>query len=223
MWLGPKPMPQKYVSFGVRWAQVNPGWKVRHWGWKDWESGELNRNSDIIQDILNNGPYTGIPLNSAVAKMTQVADVLSAEILYRHGGVYVNCDIEPVHPISSYVFPEGAWACYEIAHWLNNGVMGASSDHQAFWWDYMAALPGRFFDSEWYQKPMHQVTGPWFLTDFIRDRSDFTALPRELFHLASYEDVPVGGDASNFRAEAERRGAIGLHHWNHRSKDARTD
>jgi mannosyltransferase OCH1-like enzyme len=216
-------MPVRYVHFGELWQTLNPQHTLVEWT-KERCEDELEWSRTVVSDIYRNGPFTSIAHDPDVAKATQAADVYSAEILYRYGGVYTNCDIEPIQPLSAYPFPDTSWACYEIAHWLNNGVMGCPTQQSVFWLDYMAALERRYFSQEFYGQAMHIATGPHHLTNFVVGRSDFTPLPRHLFHHASYDDVPIGGDVpAELVNEARKLGAIGIHRWNHRTKDARTD
>lgn len=223
IWLGPRPQPQRYREFGDLWYDLNPGWEVWEWTAETCKA-VLTRSANVVSDIYSNGPFTSIAHDPDVAKATQAADVYSAEILERFGGLYTNCDIEPIRPISSYDFPDTPWACFEIAHWLNNGVMGCHTKQLGFWTDYITALERRYFSTQYYGSPMHIATGPHHLTDFVVGRADFTRLPRHLFHHASYEDVPLGGDVPEHMVEqAKQMGAIGIHRWNHRTKDARTD
>jgi mannosyltransferase OCH1-like enzyme len=225
IWLGPDPMPAAYASSGRAWKELNPQWTV-----KDWTEETLPplKNRRIFQK-LSEGAVAPIPLRPEVAIAVQRADIASYELLFKYGGVYVNCDIEPLRPLEedgSLIDQVGdtAWAAFEDAHYLNNAAMGATWRKSPFWGAVIAELPKRF--DRMPGSPMNQTTGPHLLTDVYKSRDWgglFTALPRESFHFAHFSDVPLGGNADHLREGAVLVGAIGLHSWNHRSAQARTD
>lgn len=221
LWIGPTPLPLAYEEYGQRWADLNPGWAVRMWTEQDVEDMGL-ANQRIWDHIKERGGVSSIAHSYAAARATQMADVAGYEIVHRHGGVYVNCDMEPLRPLSDLpADSEDAWACLEIAHWLNNGALGGPAGHP-FWKLVIDELPRR-----WDRMPgeaMHLVTGPHLLTEVAyRENSGITILPRHLFNYAGYDDVKLGEDASRFRRAAYKAGAISLHHWAHRTAAMRTD
>lgn len=216
LWLG-SPMPDRYQEYGRRWQELNPGWEVHDWGAHDLPRLQ---NQDIW-DELEAGAVAPVPLPPHVAIATQRADVAGYELVAMFGGVYVNCDIEPLRPLTGRL-PETAWAAYEDARFLNNGAIGASEQGSPFWQAVIDELPRRFRAMP--GQPFHQVTGPYLLTDVYRTRDwtgRFTAMPREAWHYASYTQVPLGGTADQYRQAAHDAGALGVHHWGHRADDLR--
>lgn len=216
LWLGPNPMPQRYRGYGASWAALNPGWTVH-----DWTAEDLPPlTNQAVYDQLGGGAVAPIPLDPQIAIAVQRADVVGYELVHRYGGVYVNCDLEPLRPLDG-ALPDTAWAAYEDATYLNNGAIGAPEPGSAFWAAVihelprrLAALPGR---------PMNQTTGPHLLTHVWRSRDwtgAFTALPREHFHYAHYDRIRLGGTATAYRQAALDAGAIALHHWGHRHDQA---
>lgn len=217
LWLGPAPMRERYKEYGRMWAELNPGWEVH-----DWSEADLPKliNQDIY-DELENGAVAPIPVPPHVAIATQRADVAGYELVHMFGGVYVNCDMEPLRPLDGRL-PDTAWAAYEDNTYLNNGAIGAPQPGSPFWAAVIEELPKRFRRMP--GQPFHQVTGPYLLTDVYRSKDwtgQFTALPRELFNYASYMQIPIGGTAAPFRDAAYRAGAIACHHWGHRVDDVR--
>lgn len=93
MWLGPRPMPGMFRDYGDRWEQLNPGCDVRMWGWHNLP--EDLANSDVLDDIRARCTK-GDSIEMAVA----LADVIAYDLVHRYGGIYVNCDIDPVRPLS---------------------------------------------------------------------------------------------------------------------------
>lgn len=218
LWLGPAKMRDRYKEYGRRWAELNPGWEVH-----DWSEADLPPliNQDIY-DELGNGAVAPIPLPPHVAIATQRADVAGYELVWMFGGVYVNCDMEPLRPLDGNIPADTAWACYEDENLLNNGALGAPEPHHPFWKAVIDELPKRFRRMR--GEPFHKVTGPYLLTDVYRSRDWgglFTALPKHLFNYASYMQIPIGGTAAPFRDAAYAAGAVACHHWGHRVDDIR--
>lgn len=240
LWLGPTDMPRHYVQYGVRLAELNPSWVVNDWlaqgvdvDYGDTTPGNYQLRqfdpqilmNEKVWHLLGNGAIAPVPMDPRVAIATQRADLAGYELIYRYGGVYLNCDIEPLRPLSEIAAPLGAaWAGYEDDYYLNNGAIGGPAFHP-FWGTVIQAIPARL--AEMPNDPMNVTTGPHLLTTVLqqwrREGLDtawghFHCMPRHIFHFANFVQVPLGGDASAFRDEALKAGAIGLHHWGHRGQ-----
>ncbi len=81
IWVGPLPFPEKYKIWQKTWQSI-PGWGYKLWTDKDVEDFPLI-NSAMYFSEKNYGAR---------------ADILRLEILYRHGGVYVDTDFECIKP-----------------------------------------------------------------------------------------------------------------------------
>lgn len=210
-WSGPV-MPQRYRDYGQAWQAMNPGWELR-----DWTDSDLPvLANQRIYDQLAAGADAPVPLPPDVAIATQRADVIAYELIHEHGGIYINCDLEPLRPIEGQL-PDMAWAAFEDANWLNNGVIGAPEPGSPFWAAVIDELPRRF--DRMPGEPFNRVTGPYLLTEIWRSRDwtgQFTTMPRETFHYASYNQIAIGGTAAAYREAAYLAGSIGLHHWGHK-------
>lgn len=218
-------MPRQYHDYGQQWRDLNPDWVVL-----DWDEVSLRgvwpdaMPCNEIWEALATEALAPVPMRHEVAVATQRADILGYALLAEFGGVYLNCDLEPLRPLSDLPITDWdryAWACYEDGQFLNNGAMGAPPGHPFFAY-VLAKLPGYYAARR--GQPMNWTTGPRLLTDCAASWSispnfgtgPIEYLPRHLFHLASYTSVPVGGDASAFKNEARSKGAVALHHWGHK-------
>lgn len=216
LWLG-SPMPEHFRVYGRAWADLNPGWQVHDWGEHD-----LPRlaNQDLY-DQVGQGAVAPVPVPPHVAIATQRADIAGYELVHMFGGVYVNCDMEPLRALDG-CLPGSAWAAFEDDRFLNNGAIGAPEPGHPFWQAVIDELPRRFRRMP--GEPFNRTTGPYLLTGVWRSRDwgdQFTALPRTMFNYASYTQIPIGGDATRFRDEARAAGAVAIHHWAHRKDDIR--
>lgn len=211
-WMG-RTMPLAYENYALRWSELNPGWSVR-----DWDHSALNLFPElepIIQDLFDRDQ-----MHNSVELAVQVADVMGYALIERFGGVYVNCDIEPLRPLEDLPIPDRAWASYENNEdgRIVNAVIGSPIKHDPFWWSLLKELPHRY-DTYRYDE-MVMSTGPAFLTDFARERPGaLHVFPTVTFNPVHWKQIQPGGDATGFEYP---EGAFGVHHWGHK-KDGRTN
>lgn len=145
------------------------------------------------------------------------------QVIYQHGGVYVNVDIEPVRSmgylLEHYRVGHRAYAPYEDEGSLVvNAVLGGPEGHP-FWERINEILPQRYWDMPGAE--MNQVTGPHLLTELAsswnRNRSgddEFVALAQESFNQVHWSQIPLGEDATGLGQDSP--GVIGTHHWGHK-------
>lgn len=210
-WAG-RPMPEAYEAFGREWERLNPGWDVQM----------------FTEDDLLRFPALGSVFDSmyerdddrrGIELFVQLADVMGYAIVEAFGGVYVNCDIEPVRPLTMLPLPDTAWASYEnhVDGRIVNAAIGAPLPHHPFWRDLLSGLPRRYFSNP--TAEMVETTGPAYLTDFARTRQDLHVFAVEAFNPTHWSQIPFGGDASGF---SYPENTIGVHHWGHK-KDHRSN
>lgn len=77
IWLG-SPFPEKYKAFAQSWKENHPDWEYRLWTDKDVPGFKLENKA----------------LYDAATNYGEKSDILRYEILYRHGGLYVDTDFE---------------------------------------------------------------------------------------------------------------------------------
>lgn len=213
LWLGPNPMPEAYVSYGLQFQEMNPDWKVIEW--TQHTIPELKNKA--VWDAIGKNPRSSIPMEPNRAIAVQRSDVVYYELVERFGGIALNVDIEPLRPMNELlqIVEENAWATYEDDRYLVNCAYGGPKEHP-FWAALVEELPRRYFsmsDPKWF---MQHQTGPHLLSEMWHSRGDILALPKSTFNYVYHFDIPAGGNASRWRKKALEAGAFGLHHWSHR-------
>lgn len=213
-WAGPREMPESYQKFGEKWEDLNPGWIV------------IDHGEEVIQlwpDLARvfNHLYERDAGRDGIELHVQVADIVGYALLREFGGVYVNCDMEPVAPLDKFLEKtEGrAWATYENYEDFRivNAAIGAPQANHPFWIGLLEALPQRYFDNPYDEMVM--TTGPGFLTDFARTETNFYVGKKEAFNSVHWKEIPEGGDAQGFEIPED---AVAVHHWGHK-KDRRSN
>lgn len=216
IWISPEGspgMPSEFVDYGLRWSELNPSLSRRDWSLAELDQLTLpGQMSKVIDDLILRSP-----LGMTETLACQLADVYSYCLLVIYGGVYVNCDIDPVRPLSELPVPQGhAWACWENTDFLVNAAMGGPVSH-SFWLACCRELPRRYFSMPGAE--MNQSTGPHLLTSIYRSYfgNDFTPLPRETFNPYMWNDIPVNSKLSQrYSLDNLPSSTIGVHHWAHR-------
>lgn len=77
IWLG-SPFPEKYRGYQHSWLKLHPGWEYKLWTDKEVEEFGL-KNKALYDKARNYG---------------EKSDIARYEILYRHGGLYIDTDFE---------------------------------------------------------------------------------------------------------------------------------
>lgn len=112
IWLGPEPPPDEFASYGESWSRLNPGWDVRLW-----------TEETIPEDLRR--PEARERLRVPAER----SDILRLELLWRHGGVYVDTDMECVRPIEPLIGGLDFFCAYLKPGQANNAFVGATPGH----------------------------------------------------------------------------------------------
>lgn len=213
-WAG-KRIPDAYKNFEDRWLDLNPGWRIITW---DEDVQEHFPDLKPVFDDL----YRRDAGRRGIELFVQLADVIGYALLREFGGVYVNCDIQPIRPLSD--LPQKAWASYENNEdgRIVNAAIGAPQPQDKFWVELLKELPGRYFSNP--TAEMVETTGPALLTDMATKYPfDIYVYPTETFNPVHWKQIAPGGDASDWISQHNfPEGTIGVHHWGHK-RDGRSN
>ena len=184
VWVGGRPIPAEFDAWWEAWAALNPGWTLRTWT----EPGALRNRREYDRATTLAGK----------------ADVLRYEVVLREGGVYVDCDEEPLRPLDDLdLGGHSAFAGLESDGWIANGVIGAEAGHPAL----EAVVRGLRPSVARYgsRQPVH-ATGPGLLTRTWLGRSDVRLFPPATFYPVHWtHKAELGGP---YPAES-----FGVQHW----------
>lgn len=112
-WFGPKPKPASLTRLLETWRKHNPDYEIKEWT-------ERNFNYDAYlysREAYRMGCYA------------HVSDVCRIHVLYFHGGIYLDTDVEVIKPFDSLLKFQsfaGVETCY-----VGTGVIGAEAQT---WW-----------------------------------------------------------------------------------------
>ncbi|MDR1138972.1 MAG: hypothetical protein LBK70_03745 [Clostridiales bacterium] len=112
IWLGGGPKSEVIQACMKTWSQVCPDYEIVEWNESNYD---LNSNQ-LIRDAVR-------AHNWALA-----ADMMRAEILLRHGGIYLDTDVELIRPFDD-LLEYSFFVGYEGKYWVNNAVIGSEPGH----------------------------------------------------------------------------------------------
>lgn len=167
IWLGPAEMPAAYRAFGDAWKRLHPGWEVRTWTEPD------------LPELENAEIYDLVP------SWSSKSDVVRFELMTQVGGVYADCDVEPLKPLDPIVESFDAFVGWEIeGHSLGTAVIGSTPGHRYFQ-AVVDQLPAATRELPLDRPAL--TTGPGHLTRvYLRERQRLALAPRFAVFPASY-------------------------------------
>ncbi|HEV2074761.1 MAG TPA: glycosyltransferase [Thermoleophilaceae bacterium] len=181
VWLGSDPMPEEFEHYAETWRAHHPDWEMRLW--TDTNLPEL-RFPEALERCRNHG---------------ERSDVLRNEVLLRHGGLYVDTDVECKRPIEPLIGDAPAFAAWVRPGRIGSAVMGAVPGHPAV---------------ERLLTEMQQRVGTGsqidatvaLLTEVFSEASDVTVFDSETFYPYHPRHNPAepGDDFA---------GSYAVHHW----------
>jgi hypothetical protein len=181
IWIGPDPLPAEHRGWIQSWKRHHPSWELRLWTEQDLPA------DPIRPEILDR-------LRAPVER----ADILRLEILHRHGGVYVDTDVECLRPIDD-VLGDSRFvvACLKPGQ-VTNTFIASIPGHPLL---ARALAEARPMESYWtLSSPREQIkqgAGPPLLRRLVPDYPDVALLDPPLLFPSTPE---------------ERATAIGVHH-----------
>jgi inositol phosphorylceramide mannosyltransferase catalytic subunit len=182
IWLGDAEMPPELVEYGESWRRHHPRWKFKLW-----------RDRDLRRLV----PAESV---GRARHRTELSDLLRFAVLRRHGGVYVDTDVECLRPFDELLHGHKVVLGYEQPGRVGSAVL--------------ASVPGHPFFVDAAQQAARNVglgansadaTGPYLLTLLARDYPEVTILPPEAFYAYGWDEPE--------RRHDEFPGSYAVHHW----------
>jgi hypothetical protein len=178
IWIGDRPLSDEHARLGETWRELHPEWEYRLW---------------TEQDV------PAVVAADAARNLAERADVLRYEILRRHGGVYVDVDVECLRPLDDLLNDVQAFAAYEVPGRLCNAVMGGVAHHPALnrVCDLVARTVGRGHYPE--------ATATVMLTRAFEPMPDVTLFSAERFYPYLWDQSPADAEITE--------ATYAMHHW----------
>ncbi len=115
VWLGEQPIPEEQERFAQTFAHHHPGWEMRLW-----------TDADLPALAI------GAPERLRARSQRELSNLARYELLQRHGGVYVDTDVECLRALTPLLRGVDAFAALELEDRVGTAVLGAVAAHPAF-------------------------------------------------------------------------------------------
>ncbi len=167
IWFGNKPLPSHYEDYWAAWQRQFPACTFRTW--TDADIDELERTRDKLKSLSN---------------VVSRADIARYEILSKHGGIYLDCDILPYNHFDAADLCRELTVCNEdeSTQYCSIGFIGAPAGHPIF-----DALIDHLLKSPIDESQPNHSTGPWLFGRFLQ-RHQFRRLPTAAFYPYLYNE-----------------------------------
>jgi hypothetical protein len=183
VWLGGTPIPQEHERFGRTFARHHPDWQMRLW---------------TDEDL----PALGIGAAECehARSHSELSNLVRYEVLHRHGGVYVDTDVECRRPLTPLLRGIDAFAALEVPGGVGTAILGSVAGHPAF---ARAARLARKTLGTGVHSP--HANGPHFLSLILEQESNVAIFPAHLFYPYLWDELE--------RRHETFPDAYAVHHW----------
>jgi mannosyltransferase OCH1-like enzyme len=174
IWLGRDPLPEEFVVYQESWLRHHPRWELVVW-----------TEENLPDDLRRAEIYERLRVPA------ERADLLRLEVLYRHGGVYVDTDFECVRSLEPVIKDFEFFTANKWSKRVNNAFLGATPEHHILDRAIGEARPREFYGyDKW-------AAGPEFLDRIVSEYPEVKIFGPELFYP---------------RTPRECRKAVAIHH-----------
>ena len=178
-------LPDQFKRLRDTWLLHHPDWEYRLWN----------------LDNLDLEPRCA-PLLLRCQHPAQMADLLRMEILFQHGGVYIDTDFECLRSIDGIISDVDEFSCSEDGKCLQIAILGAQKNSRIF------GEVIEHFPDELGVRPVNIETGPAFFTRVLLRSgfsNNFTVFPSHFFY-------PFNFHTPN-RESVDLSGSYAVHHY----------
>lgn len=113
VWVGGGKMSDLMIECLTSWKKFCPDYQIIEWNEKNFD--------------LESNPLIKMALSQK--NWSLVSDIMRAWILYEHGGIYLDTDIEILKPLDNLLSNE-FFMGYESNHWVNTAIIGSVKGHE---------------------------------------------------------------------------------------------
>ncbi len=159
IWLGPDRLPDEYARYQQTWLDHHPDWQLHLW------------TEDNLPHPLRR-PEAAEKLRVPAER----ANILRLELLWRHGGVYLDTDFECLRSIEPLIDQAELFISLAKPGRVNNALMGSIPNHPLLDHALEQIQPRQYYGHD------KAATGVLFLDTLLLGRDDVTFVEPDLVH-----------------------------------------
>lgn len=111
-WFGRNPLPESAQNYIKTWEKYCPGYKIIEWN---------EDNFDVNQIVYTHEAYD-------FKKWAFITDYVRLYVLYHHGGIYMDTDVEVIKPLTPFLNNRG-FSGFELPDKVPTGIMACEAGH----------------------------------------------------------------------------------------------
>ncbi len=176
-WFGGNELPEKAVKCVESWRKYCPDWKIKEWNEKNYDVQKIPYIRDAYKE----------------KKWAFVSDYARLDVVWQHGGIYLDTDVELIKPLDSLLEQEGFFALERQSLCINTGLgFGAVPENRV-----LGQLMELYENLSFYTEDgrLNLIACPRYSTDFFLKRGyqikDATQYCEEIFIYGSEYFCPM--------------------------------
>ena len=114
IWVGSDPFPEEFAAYQQSWLHHHPGWKLRFWTEESLPKTKELRRPEAAERLR--APW-------------ERADIFRLEIVWRYGGVHIDCDFECLRSIEPLIENVEFFIGLAKPGRVNGAIFGAVAGH----------------------------------------------------------------------------------------------
>lgn len=143
-WLGPNVPPAEH-DYTAKWRETNPDLTLLTW---------TDQTVENLFPLVLQAEYNAAPT------YVHRADIILVEAVWRHGGVAVGYDMEPLRSVSEFVGDTDCWCTPDADGFAGGAFFGATWKHPTIR-HILDTIRTRIARDGWHPEGPHLDTGPW--------------------------------------------------------------
>lgn len=184
IWVGKKEMPEEFKYYEETWAKLHPDWEIKLW------------TDENMIPLKNQKEYD----NAKTPALK--SDIARLEVLYKYGGIYIDCDFECLKNLEPLLDNVKAFAAWQDKCTINSAIMGCTPGHPVFKKLVYCATAN-------INKHRNEIitcqAGPVYITRFLKLAKGVKIFPKEIFYPYYFNEKHRKNDVFPE--------AYAVHHW----------
>ncbi len=188
VWLGPHELPERDREWMMGWRKHHPHWKLLIWAESPEKCVLQGFETHLLPPLVNQRFYDGIEQwVTGKAVLASRSDIVRYEVVVRHGGIYVDTDVECFANIDSVLENVRLCVADEWGPCPGNFLFGGIPNHPALWT--VVRELGPHLHGLGKAVGALDATGPRYLAPRMRAYQDAVIFPHMLFNpLCAFDD-----------------------------------
>lgn len=150
VWLGNKPKPRKIEKCIASWERFCPDYKIIEWNEQNFDVN----SHPFLKEAYDAGNYAF------------ASDIIRLMVLIKHGGVYVDADVEFLKSIDDLLMTNDCFVGFETNDYVNTGQMFGTFSNNPLVIEHLAQYDDLSFEN---CEDIHAIACPILFTQLLKE------------------------------------------------------